>query len=744
MNKRNEKLQLGISVLIAIFIAVSVLTAAAFTFREFNKTQELEANQYLIEITNKYAESINSKISSDFQILHSVASYMEEDPAQETSSIISTLQLVNPQNDFTYMGFVLPDGEGYYVESADTGIISEDMSDVVEVQKAFDGHSVLGIGTKDLLPDDKYLYYTVPIFRDDTICGVLIGVSSIDIFLDILEDPLFNGNGYVQLINKTGKFIIRSQHALVEESINSIFDNKEIDGDLQIDTQRKMAAGEDVFTSFPYKGENSWISIVQLDINDWFVFSVVPQKVLSSSFHSMTTSAIFFLGLIGLLFIILFYYISYIFRRNREYILKLAYYDPLTGIFNKNKFVEEVRSQLHTHQEFALVGLDIANFKFINETLGYEMGDRFLKHIAQILAGVTNNREYYYRESGDNFGLLLLYKDKEQLKKRLRDILHKISDFNFTEGIQYTIVCNCGVKIIDWETNHSDIETLMDRVSLALNAAKGHHENTIVYFDEALLRKERLRADIENQMNPALKNNEFFIMLQPKIDLNSGKLHSAEALVRWRTSEGKLIYPDEFIPIFEQNGFVAALDLYVLEEVCKNLRNWTDNGYHVTPVSVNQSRVLFFQSNYLEKLEEIVLRYQIDPSLLILEITEGISISNIEEIEEKIQLIHGMGIAVSMDDFGSGYSSLNILKELSIDELKLDKVFIPDDKTKFKGETILAAIINLASQLSISTVAEGIETAQQAAFLRDAGCDIGQGYYFSKPVVLEDFIKLIT
>lgn len=743
MNKRNEKFQLRISILIALLIAVLVLTAATFTFREFNKTQELEANQYLIEITNKYAQSLNSKISSDFQILHSVASYMEEDPAQETSSIINTLQLVNAQNDFIYMGFVLPDGEGYYVESTDTEIISKDMSDVAEVQKAFDGQSILGIGAKDLLPDDKYLYYAVPIYRGNTICGALIGVSSVDIFLNILEDPLFHGNGYVHMINKNGKFIIRSQHALVEEPINSIFGNKEISEGVRIETQRDMAVGKDVFTSFPYKGEDSWISIVKLNINDWFIFSVVPQKSLSKTFRSMTTSAIFFLGLIGLSFIILFYYISYIFRRNRAYILKLAYYDPLTGIFNKNKFTEEIREQLHAREEFALVGLDIANFKFINESLGYETGDRFLKHIAKILADAANEKEYYYRESGDNFGLLLRYKGKEQLEKRLEAILHKIIDFSISEGIQYTIVCNCGVIIIDWETNQVDIDTLLDRVSLALKAAKGHHKSTIVYFDESLLCKEHLRAAIENQMNPALKNHEFFIMLQPKFNLNTGKLHSAEALVRWRTSEGKLIYPDEFIPIFEQNGFVASLDLYVLEEVCKNLREWTDKGYRVTPVSVNQSRVLFFQSNYLEKLEEVILRYKIDPSLLILEITEGISIGNIEEIEEKIQLIHGMGISVSMDDFGSGYSSLNILKELSIDELKLDKVFLPDDKTKFKGETILASIIKLASDLSISTVAEGIETAEQAIFLRNTGCDIGQGYYFSKPVDVEDFLKLI-
>ena len=198
-------------------------------------------------------------------------------------------------------------------------------------------------------------------------------------------------------------------------------------------------------------------------------------------------------------------------------------------------------------------------------------------------------------------------------------------------------------------------------------------------------------------------------------------------------------YPDEFIPVFEENGFITELDMYMLEEACKKVSCWMKQGYQVRPISVNQSRVFFYDDEYLDKFHDIVDRYQIEPSLIILEVTESVAMSNLDQVKMVIKKLHKMGFTISMDDFGSGYSSLNTLKDLDIAELKLDREFLSEQSTSPKGKVVVESIIRLARELSITTVAEGIENERQLEFLRSISCDIGQGFYFARPMPVDAF-----
>ena len=231
--------------------------------------------------------------------------------------------------------------------------------------------------------------------------------------------------------------------------------------------------------------------------------------------------------------------------------------------------------------------------------------------------------------------------------------------------------------------------------------------------------------------------------LQPKYYLKDGSMHSAEALVRWYSSDGVIHYPDEFIPVFEENGFITELDMYMLEEACRKVSQWKQQGYKVSPVSVNQSRVFFYDEEYLDKFHEIVDQYHIDPSLIILEVTESVAMSNLEQVKMVIRKLHKIGFSISMDDFGSGYSSLNTLKDLDIAELKLDKDFLSEQSTSERGKIVIESVIHLAKALSITTVAEGIENDVQLDFMKSICCDIGQGYYFAKPMPAEEFERLL-
>lgn len=424
--------------------------------------------------------------------------------------------------------------------------------------------------------------------------------------------------------------------------------------------------------------------------------------------------------------------------------MRLAYTDILTGLDNRNKFIFEMTRLIMDLPDYAMVLLNINGFKFVNEFYGYHTGDMLLKHIAFVLRSNISEKELCYRDSADRFGILIRYREKAELTDRLLKIQEQIRDFKLSENQSYHILCNFGVEVVQKPLSKAgtDFDNVMNRALLALNSVKGNELNSIAFYNEALHQKAKKQTEIENRMWDALKNHEFKMYLQPKYDLKTGEVHSAEALVRWIPQDEHMIYPDEFIPIFEQNGFITKLDMYMLEEACRYQALWKKKGYPLIPISVNQSRVFFYDIEYLGKFKEIIQKYQIDPSLIILEVTESVSSNNLEQIKQAIAKLHEMNFKISMDDFGSGYSSLNILKELPIDELKLDKAFIEDTEDSLRSESIMKHIIRLAKDLSISTVTEGIETKEQLDFLKTISCDIGQGYYFAKPMPAEEFEKL--
>ena len=233
------------------------------------------------------------------------------------------------------------------------------------------------------------------------------------------------------------------------------------------------------------------------------------------------------------------------------------------------------------------------------------------------------------------------------------------------------------------------------------------------------------------------------MFLQPKVHLEDGKLSGAEALVRWVSDSGQTFYPDQFIPLFERNGFCIQLDIYMVELACRQIRSWIDHGIQPVPISVNQSRTLFFTLDYLEKLTGLLSRYQVDAGMITLEVLEGIALENTDQLNSRIEQLHQLGFRVSMDDFGSGYSSLNTLARLNIDELKLDRAFLMEISGGSGERTrlIMEQIIQMVQHLGISTVVEGVETEENDRMIRDMGCDFGQGYYYSRPIPADEFSK---
>lgn len=276
---------------------------------------------------------------------------------------------------------------------------------------------------------------------------------------------------------------------------------------------------------------------------------------------------------------------------------------------------------------------------------------------------------------------------------------------------------------------------------VALQSIQKTHSTTIAFYSESLYEEIRKKNNIESYMYQALQDKEFKLFLQPKFELKTDSIIAAEALVRWQKKDGSYRYPNEFIPLFEANGFCMKLDIYMLERVCEQIRAWIDSGVKPIPISVNQSKILFSDLDYPDIVEKILNKYNIPAELITLEILEGVASDDMELLSHQIKELHMKGVKVSMDDFGKGYSSLNMLYQLNIDELKLDRGFFRkvSDDDKERRYIILEQVISLAKKLGIKTVAEGIETPEDRQSMLTLGCDYGQGYLYEKPIDVKTF-----
>ena len=246
---------------------------------------------------------------------------------------------------------------------------------------------------------------------------------------------------------------------------------------------------------------------------------------------------------------------------------------------------------------------------------------------------------------------------------------------------------------------------------------------------------------VEGHMQEALENEEFKMFLQPQFDLQDKRLLGAEALVRWITDNGRYIFPDQFIPIFEQNGFCVNLDMYMIECACRQIRDWMNRGIEPINISVNQTKLLFYDAHYVEKLTSMLQKYDVPANLITLEILESFVVDSMEVLNRRIEELRSCGFRISMDDFGSGYSSLNVLAKLNIDELKVDRTFLKqmDSCQEQRTEVVLQQIIHMTKALHIATVVEGVETEEQEDLVVNMGCNLAQGYYYSRPIPKDEF-----
>lgn len=410
-------------------------------------------------------------------------------------------------------------------------------------------------------------------------------------------------------------------------------------------------------------------------------------------------------------------------------------YDRLTEVYSRDYFFQKVQEQLAESPgvPYAIVCSNIENFKVYNDIFGTKAGDQVLCRIAEAGRAMVGEGGLCARYGADRFMYLL---KQEELHDwlRLDDARKKVANVK-------DIVIKWGVyKITDRTV---PVEKMCDRAFLVADSIKGHYNQWVAVYDDVLRDKLLREQAITESMETALAEGQFAVYLQPKYWLRDDTLAGAEALARWVHPELGFLSPGEFIPLFEKNGFITRLDRFVWEQTCKLLQSWQKQGYPALPVSVNVSRADVYQDDLPDTLSNLVKQYGLEPRQLHLELTESAYTENPNQIIAMVDEMRRRGFVIEMDDFGSGYSSLNMLNQVRFDILKLDMKFIQTETAKPGEMSLMRFVINLAKWMNLSTVAEGAETKAQVERLRDAGCDYAQGYYFSRPLPIAEFEKLM-
>lgn len=416
----------------------------------------------------------------------------------------------------------------------------------------------------------------------------------------------------------------------------------------------------------------------------------------------------------------------------------LATYDELTGIYNKQAFYAKTKEMLldNPDKNFDLLRINIERFKVLNDLFGESTGDKLLRYIGKFLKEINLPLCVSGRLYADNF--VVCYEAGKGDSRRMINTLQMVAD---SFAINNRTILSFGLYRIDDKT--LPVSVMCDRANMALWKAKGNFKNPYCEYDEKMRQQVLKEQKIINAMEMAIQNKEFTLYLQPKYDIEKGTIIGAEALVRWISLENGFISPGDFIPVFENNGFVYEVDKFIWEESCRYLRKWLDEGREVHPISVNVSRIDLYDPKLVQHLVNLREKYQLPSQYLELEITESAYTEDPEQIITITRQLREAGFVILMDDFGTGYSSLNMLKDIQIDVLKLDMGFLKSSDYSAKGGNILTAILKMAESLKMQTIAEGVETKEQVEFLKKIGCRYVQGFYYSKPLPVGEFEKLI-
>lgn len=574
---------------------------------------------------------------------------------------------------------------------------------------------------------------SVPLYYENAIVGTIQRLIPIQEMQELCSLPLFSSHGYMYIIDREGYTILHTEHMGCAQLSDNYFrdlherGNQQAAARIRADIQNNRSG----FTDTTIAGRKEFSAYTPIErIHDWYLITSVPRSAVAP--HSSTVITLFYyiLGVTVLIFTSSITY--FLWNKNQQslYLERLAFVDPVTQGNTYTKFVVDARETINkSDKTLHIVKFDIDNFKYINNFYGFDFGDQVLRQVYRTFDDNLHSGETLARMSGDHF--VALFEDASE--NRIERILSTI-------GTSEAVLC-FSVGVYPTAKKYEPINLMVDKAGTAAHTIKGILNKNIVYYSDAFEQNTIHNETLKRAVRQAITDKEFLAYYQPKVDILSGKLVGAEALVRWRTKDGKFIFPNEFIPMCEKTGLISDIDMIVYEKVLCFLRRNLKQGVPVHPVSVNFSRLHLLDDKFIDKVVSMRLEHDVPANLIELELTESTIFDNMEQIRDFTRKMHGHGFAIAMDDFGSGYSSLNMLKDIPIDTLKIDKEFLAETADNARRNIIFSSIAQMARKLDIKVVVEGVEFVENVELMRQCGCTIAQGYFFAKPMPEEEFEK---
>ncbi len=731
------------NLLVTISFGVVFFLLITYSLISFNNTvsAELEdsARSNLAETATQQQLALDRQLESMIYSLTSIAETLPIIGVDE----LGVLEYIHEKQEILNLETVLViDNTGMAFLS--TGVL-DNVSQTDYFQAAYTGDQYATSPHISPYVNKEVVVVAVPIYlntEDGTIIDGVLAVEYCTNYLDTLLTTFTDERGLNLVVDKNSEIILSTSSFDIsfDAFANAEFeDGASFEGILE-----DFRAGNSGSISYTLAGERKFGEYRPMAINEWMLFFEISEQQVTESVRNISTSMIIVSALIILAAFIAIAYIVIAQSNASQALEKVAYYDELTGIPNLIKFkmlVSDVITK-YPDKNYTMVKMDMVNFKAINEIFGYEEGNKVICAIADTGKTVPNDTFVQARVSAEEFMLFAesslfenLHASSKSYENLFKTLLPQFAEHQFT--FRY------GRYFLS--PGETDINDIVGKTNIAHSFAKHDSRINIWDYDEAFTRKVLRDTEIANKMHKALSNKEFKVFLQPKYDVVNSTIIGAEALVRWIEPDGNMIFPGEFIPLFEQNGFIVELDKYMLTRVCETLESWCAQGEQCIPVSVNFSRLHIQNPNFVKEISDLVSSYNIHPNCIEVELTETTIMENEHALKALLEQLRETGFLVSIDDFGSGYSSLGMLKNFKVDTLKLDRSFfidISNDDESNRGNLVVESIVTLASNLGMRTVAEGIEEKYQTDFLKKIHCNAAQGYYYSKPLPVDEFEAL--
>lgn len=641
----------------------------------------------------------------------------------------------------------LLDRKAEYLELEDLFVVNGDGTTIpadeehASLLKCLTGRPELYAEPMIFFADNEKVFFSAPIIRATGENSLLVGTRSNTLLQQMLQNADFKNQGLCCIVDKDGTVVVSATDEAPFLELNDIFAETVTTED--DDEGRRVLADINAHRSgvaqFNSVGDDPLLLGYNfLGINDWMLLTLISADLFGENTTPYLIRYIAIIGILALVMLAILSSVVWYSRRTLRHIRAIALTDPLTGDYNDLAFRIDGEKLLREHPERAnaIIYLNIRNFKQFNERFGVQYGDELLRQICRLLREQLQEGELLCRSAGDHFYLLLACGDENAVRRRLQDMLKELESQLARKYSFDQVHFNQGAYLI--RKQDADFMLLMDRAKMA--SSYSQESSTCQFYDAALGQQLEREQALDASFRDAIERREFQLYIQPKVRPGQDTASGGEVLVRWQHPALGLLFPGEFIPLFERSGKICDLDFYMFEETCRLLKDWLSDGRAV-PLSVNLSRAHLISNDFsfLDRFKAIKEQYEIPDDLIELELTESLMLErrDLRLVMTMIDRIREMGFLCSIDDFGFGYSSLALLKDLNVSTVKLDRQFFLNESEK--SWLVVDQLIQLSHSLDMTVVAEGIEDPEQVEQLQARGCDLVQGYVYAKPMPASEF-----